>query len=82
MARNRTVLPRVRGRRPRNLGEPRRLAVIEPVGIVRQANGIWRMVFRRDGLAYWSSLNTRNEKNALRKWEKWKKSIEDLESGH
>ena len=56
--------------------------MIEPVGIVRQANGIWRMVFRRDGLAYWSSLNTRNEKNALRKWEKWKKSIEDLESGH
>lgn len=81
MASDRTLLPRVRGRRPRDLGEPR-LAVIEPVGIMRQANGIWRMVFRRDGLAYWSSLHTRNEKNAQAKWEKWKKSIEDLETGH
>ena len=77
MARDRTVLPRPRGRRPRTLGEPR-LAVIEPVGIVRQANGIWRMVFRRDGLAYWSSLHTRNEKNAQIKWEEWKRRIEAL----
>lgn len=79
MADDRPVQPRGRSRSTWYLGQP---GLIEPLGIVRQPNGIWRMVFKRDGVPYYSSLHTRNERNAQIKWEEWKKRIKDLEIGH
>lgn len=50
--------------------------MIKPVRIYRnRINGIWRIEFERDGKLYWSSLRTRDEVKARRKWEEYVKSV-------
>lgn len=48
----------------------------EPPRMERGANGIWRMVFRRRGQLYWSSLNTRDDDKAKRRFDEWMKRLE------
>jgi hypothetical protein len=51
--------------------------MIRLLRLYRSDKGIWRYEIERDGQVRWSSLRTRNESVARRKFERMKKAFEE-----